>query len=842
MAKHVKMEKWKWAILLVAACLLVAAAGFGLWQLWPDSPEQSETPTTTTLSTVAEKQDGSASLEESPSTEESTSTDASASGKTEESTTAEETTTTAEFTTTTAAPKVELSVTSHEEGTTTTDEPLTTFTGTSDPKHSLKINGKEVERDEDGAFSLEYALSPGNNEFVFSHKGKTTTYIVHYNYVVMQSYTPSGGRRYRSGATFSVLVSARVGSTVTATFQGQTITLSQTTGQGGDGDTVKSDTFIHYTGTFKLPRNNAADKDMGVITFKASYNGVTNTGSSGTIVCKKAEVKVIGEVVAFSAETFDGDKNDDDSRPTNNYFPKGTVDYVVGRTYFGDKEYLLLRCGRRVYVEKELSPPKQTVKVTREYAGTLPDTNRLSLDAIRVTAGATYVTLNTNWKAPFFLDIHPQSYKNPAIQDYRITGVTAQYVEITFCYATAVTGNFTFDKHHPLFSRATVEKAGKNTVLRLYLQREGGFYGWDAYYNDKGQLEFYFLHPAQVKASNNAYGADLRGVTIMLDVGHGYTSGGASGLDSAHPEGERNYYLATLIKKELESIGATVILNRTATGDLDQDQRCLMLKRTKPDLCIAVHHDANNSSRPNGFGSFYSLPYTYPVAKYIYDATMATGIYKSSTPGNNNRLGWHYYFVSRMSDCPVVLTENGYMSSRVDHRGIVSDLTNWKKAKAIVKGVAQYFLSIRIAGYRPPATTTVATTRPTAITTTTGTTVTTTRLTTAPTVTTTTKTAPVMSTTTTTTTSKTTKTTTKSTTKPTTTKTTAGTTSTSRSKPVVTIQTTPAPSESVTETTREEEVTTTTESTEATEPSATEETAESTTETGMASQTGYTIP
>ena len=478
---------------------------------------------------------------------------------------------------------------------------------------------------------------------------------------------------------------------------------------------MKSETFVDYTGTFKLPTITTADKDMGAITFKASYRGVTNIGTSGSIVCKKAETKVIGEVVAFSAETFDGDKNDDDSRPTNNYFPKGTVDYVVGHTYFGDKEYLLLRCGRRVYVDKELSPPKQTAQVTREYEGILPDTNQLSLSAIRVTSDATYITLNTNWKAPFFLDVLPQSYKNPSVQDYRVTSITTQYVEITFCYATKVTGNFAFDKNHPLFSRATVEKSSKNTVLRLYLRRQGGFYGWDAYYNSRGQLEFYFLHPAQVTASNNAYGANLKGVTIMLDVGHSYTSGGASGLDSAHPEEERNYYLATLLKRELESIGATVILNRTATGNLNQDQRCVKLKNTKPDLCIAIHHDANNSSKPNGFGSFYSLPYSYSAAKYIYNATMNTGIYDSKTPGNNNRLGWHYYFVARMSDCPVVLTENGYMSSRVDHRGIISDQTNMEKARAITKGVAQYFLSIRIAGYIEPVvtTTTPATTKAT---------------------------------------------------------------------------------------------------------------------------------
>jgi DNA-binding response OmpR family regulator len=72
------------------------------------------------------------------------------------------------------------------------------------------------------------------------------------------------------------------------------------------------------------------------------------------------------------------------------------VDYVVGHTYYGEKEYLLLRCGRRIYVKRELTPPKQTVMVAKEYAASLPDTNKLSLDSLRVTGDATYITLNTN--------------------------------------------------------------------------------------------------------------------------------------------------------------------------------------------------------------------------------------------------------------------------------------------------------------------------------------------------------------------------------------------------------------------------------------------------------------
>lgn len=632
---------------------------------------------------------------------------------TTETTTAASTTTTtteAPTTTTTKAPKTELTVTSHKKTAVTTNEPFTVFAGTSDPLYPLLLDGAEVTRDKTGAFSIEKDLTPGENTFTFTHKGKTVTYTVTYQYVVMRSHSPDGNCRYESGASFAVVVNARVGSTVTATFRGKTITLTASATQEEDNGTPQSDTFIDYVGSFTLPSDNTSDLNLGKVTFRATHAGVVSTAASGTIVCKKAVMPVIGEIVAVTAETFDGDKSDDDSRPTNNYLPQGTVDYVVGHSYFGDKEYLNLRCGRRVYVSKKNSPSTQVLQVSKEYAGKLPDTNQLALADLRVTDGATYLTFDAAWKAPFLLDLLPQKYTNPKEQDYTVSSVTCEYVEITFCYADTLTGTFTFEDNHPLFTHATVTKSGKNHVLRLYLRRVGGFYGWDASYNEQGQLEFYFLHPAQVTAADNAYGADLTGVTILLDVGHGVTSEGASGLDADHPEAERNYNLAVLLKAELEKTGATVILNRGPNEDVNAEERCLALKALKPDLCIAIHHDANNSSRPHGFGSFHSTLFSVDAAQYIYDATMAADIYSTAAAGNRNRLDWHYYFVARMSDCPVVLTENGFMTSPIDHVGIVDQDTNIRKAQAIARGTAQYFLSIRLPYKWPPTTITTTTT------------------------------------------------------------------------------------------------------------------------------------
>ena len=457
-------------------------------------------------------------------------------------------------------------------------------------------------------------------------------------------------------------------------------------------ETPKNDAFTDYSGAFTLPSDNTKDLNLGKVSITAKNGSNSETKYSGNIICKKAEVPVIAEVVTYSAETFNGNTADDMSRPTNNYLPKGTVDYVVGRAYNNGKEYLKLRCGRRIYVTKKNSG--STVAVTKQYAGKLPNTNSIAFDSCKVSKNSTVITLNTQWKAPFLLDLLPQSYYNPNSQDYRVSSVTAKYVEITFCYAKEITGEIKLGTYNPIFSSYQIFKSGSDYKLRLNFRNVGSFYGWDAQYNSKGQLVFTFLHPAQVKTANNKYGADLTGVRIMIDVGHGGKDSGAVGIGNLY-EKERNLALARALKTELESIGATVIMNRTGDTTLNPDERCINLINTKPDFCIAIHHDASTSSVPNGFGAFNSTLFSRNAAKFVYDATIAKNIYNASAKNNRNRFEWHYYFLARVTVCPVVLTENGFITSSVDYAGIASASVNKAKAEAMCTGIAKYFLSIR---------------------------------------------------------------------------------------------------------------------------------------------------
>ncbi len=575
----------------------------------------------------------------------------------------------------------------------TTNDSFAVITGTSDPAQPLKMNGAEVTRNSDGSFALEVNLAIGDNRFTFEHKGKTSVCKIHYHYVVIKAYYPYQKQSLESGSAFSAVVLARSGSTVTATFNGETISLKPAPMQE-----ETADGFINYSSSFKLPSGNDRELNLGKVKFTASYNNITEVKSSPDIICKEdmtvAGKSYIAEVIAHAAETFNGSTVDDLSSPLNSYLPKGTVDYCAsGITYDAksDNHYYNLRCGYRVYVDKRNAPDKGKVAVTKRYRGDLPDHNEITVKSFETVGKHTVLTLGTLWKAPFQVDVSPQSYQNPADQNYLISSATYQYVDILFFYATVFEGDIIIPADNKVFSWVQVfnNNNGSHT-LRLHLKNPGQFYGWECDYDQNGQLCFYFLNPVNTTAANNKYGTDLTGATILIDAGHGGVDGGAPGRNpSVHPEAERNLLLANKLKAELESIGATVIMTRSGNNSLSADERCRILRQAKPDYAIAIHHNSSASLSPHGFGAYHFGPYSSKAASYVYNHTAASGIYRKTT------FEWHYFYLARMTTCPVVLTENGFISNQVDYNGIASDGVNTAKAQAITKGIVEYFANIR---------------------------------------------------------------------------------------------------------------------------------------------------
>ena len=180
----------------------------------------------------------------------------------------------------------------------------------------------------------------------------------------------------------------------------------------------------------------------------------------------------------------------------------------------------------------------------------------------------------------------------------------------------------------------------------------------------------------------------MTGLKIVIDAGHGGRDIGASGLrPNIMPESERNLSLAYKLKAELEGYGATVIMTRTGDVSMSADARCEFLRRQAPDLCISIHHDSSTRASASG-GSIYCFnAFSDRATKFVFDRTAAGGFYSTT------QKGWHYFYLARVTACPVVLTENGFISNPQDFAGISDDGINTAKAQAITQGALDYFNS-----------------------------------------------------------------------------------------------------------------------------------------------------
>ncbi len=590
----------------------------------------------------------------------------------------------------------------------TTEQESLTFSGNIKGDNILLLNGEEVTCEQDGTFTKAVSLNYGKNTLKFQLGSITRTFTIHRRYVIIKSYSPKTAQTLSAGAALNVSAVAKSGASVTARLNGQSIALTE--------KTATADGFSEFVGSFTLPKGHYVDKNLGVVTFNAVHGGFSESFSSEKIICKREDIVVdfdpnatpngsnyinvgsgiICEVVNYDAETFDGKANNDKSKPANNYLPVGTVDYSSAEitTVKSEGTYkhnlVTLRCGKKVYASKRRSPYNNYTAVTKQYVGTLPDHNELSIVSFTTDGSHTKLVLNTNWKAPFDLQLRNQRYNN----NLTVDSVTFNYLDITFNYATVFEGEILLDPTNPLFKEVKIIKNEFDYTLRFILKKQGGFYGWDSYYNSLGQLCFEFLNPAQVTAADNEYGADLTGVKVLIDVGHGgKTDTGAVGKKTV-VEKERNLELAKKIKAELEAVGATVYLTRTTDTEQLSDYKMNLLKSLKPDYCIAIHHDGNSSTKLNGFGAYYFHPFSKSAAQLVQNHNTNLTV-NGTRVYNSTSLKFHYYFMGRVSVCPVVLTENGYMSNSYDLANITSESVNIQKAKAITKGIAEYFLSIK---------------------------------------------------------------------------------------------------------------------------------------------------
>ncbi len=516
----------------------------------------------------------------------------------------------------------------------------------------------------------------------------------------------SGTITVKKAETTSSEVESTTSSQVSSVTSNNSSLVSNTSSENSStesSDTSSSTTSSHIPSSSETSTSDVTSSDSSTTSSADSSSSNVSSNTSSVVVSRPVAPSLplvpsgdyvnvgntmIAEVVTFQAETFNMDDYSDYSRPTNNYLPKGTVDYCKSSSdYYGSSEMRTLRYGKMLYTTHK------NVKNIAIYNGILPDHNEI--DVINFTNGTrhTELVLDVLWKAPFKFELKDQKYKNEGQnRDYTVSSITFSYIDITFCYTTLVVGDIVIPADNPIFKSAEWIKNAGDYTLRLHLKKVGAFYGWNAEYNSKGQLVFSFLNPAKITAAENNYGYRLDGIVVAIDVGHGGEDPGALGSNNNYTESKLNLILANKLKAELESIGATVVMTRY-NNDVNPtaDDRILTVKNSKADFAIAIHRNSSSSSSPHGFQAFHFNAYTINATNCIFNATMEKNLYGNS---KWNKTNWHVFYTSRTSDCPVVLTECGFVSNASEYKKLMDESFNNECAIALTQGIVDYFVSI----------------------------------------------------------------------------------------------------------------------------------------------------
>jgi N-acetylmuramoyl-L-alanine amidase len=212
--------------------------------------------------------------------------------------------------------------------------------------------------------------------------------------------------------------------------------------------------------------------------------------------------------------------------------------------------------------------------------------------------------------------------------------------------------------------------------------------------------------------------ADLAGKTIVLDPGHGASVDGSptrqvpngrggtkdcntsgTSTDGGFPEHTFTFDVASLVRSQLEALGAKVVMTRNDdTGPVPcVDARAAIANAAQPAAIISIHADGAPASG-RGFHVNYSSPplnaaqtgVVTGLAPVMRGALEASGFTPSNYIGSGGLYGRSDLAGLNLADYPEVLLELGNMRNADDAARMTTPQGQADYAAAIVKGITSY--------------------------------------------------------------------------------------------------------------------------------------------------------
>jgi N-acetylmuramoyl-L-alanine amidase len=198
-------------------------------------------------------------------------------------------------------------------------------------------------------------------------------------------------------------------------------------------------------------------------------------------------------------------------------------------------------------------------------------------------------------------------------------------------------------------------------------------------------------------------GTRLGGAHVVLDPGHGGDEPGAVGPTGA-TEKSVNLAIARETERQLEALGARVILTRRGDYRITLLSRAAIATNLRPLLFVSIHHNAEPDELRTtpGAETYFQIgsPQSKRAAGLVweelveafdrYDVTWAADRDAGAKYRPASRGGDYYGILRRSAGVPAVLSEAAFISNAAEERLLADPEFQRVEARALTEAIVRY--------------------------------------------------------------------------------------------------------------------------------------------------------
>lgn len=232
----------------------------------------------------------------------------------------------------------------------------------------------------------------------------------------------------------------------------------------------------------------------------------------------------------------------------------------------------------------------------------------------------------------------------------------------------------------PLIERLDWQQISPQQVQYTFNLKSSQQWGYKLRYEGT-TLVLSLKHPPQVEHS-------LKGVSVLLDPGHGGSEDLGSRGPTGYPEKDVALIVAKLVRDRLIARGATVYMTREADVDLGPNERAAMINQIQPTLALSLHYNAlpdeGDAAHTAGVGAFWYNAQSHELAIFLHHYLV------DQLDRPSYGVFWNNLALTRPTVAPAVLLELGFMINPQEFEWVTDSKAQKKLADALAKGIEQW--------------------------------------------------------------------------------------------------------------------------------------------------------